>query len=427
VHAADGSIIYANEAACEILRLDSKTFLPKPSPSSECYLAPENGSMPQGERYPPSGVVGSREPMRNVITGVRATDEDHMRWFSMNSEPCFDEQTGLLKEVIVTLVDVTALKKVEEALRLSEDKFATAFNSSPDAINLNRVSDGLYLDVNKAFTDLTGYSRGDVIGKSSLELDIWRHPEDRATLVRGLRENGEYLGLEAEFQKKNGEVSTGLMSARITNVEGEPCIISVTRNITEQRRAEEARRLFEAQVEAQKRQFYRNTILSVTGGKLLICDDADVEPYLSGAEVLFDVRRPEDVHSARHNVEGYCRGHGLSGVRLDEFMLAVGECITNAIKHGVYGRVHAGHTDGSVWVGVADEGKGIESLILPQAVLRQGFSTKPSLGLGYTIMLDASDSLMLSTGDSGTKVVLIKDIAEREIDFGLSGIPDTWD
>lgn len=129
--------------------------------------------------------------------------------------------------------DITEQERIQSALRLSEKKFSTAFYASPDSININRLSDGLYLEVNQGFTNIMGYTAEDVIGKTSLELDIWAEPEDRAKLVNGLRENGEVTNLEAKFLMKSGDYRIGLMSAKIMECDKEPCILSVTRDITE--------------------------------------------------------------------------------------------------------------------------------------------------------------------------------------------------
>ncbi len=82
------------------------------------------------------------------------------------------------RQLRVTAVrDITERKQAETILRASESKFATAFHISPDSININRLTDGLYLDINQGFTDLTGYTREDVLGRTSLEINIWANPE----------------------------------------------------------------------------------------------------------------------------------------------------------------------------------------------------------------------------------------------------------
>jgi len=134
--------------------------------------------------------------------------------------------------------DLSALRTTEEALRQSEEKFAMAFQTSPDAVTVNRLSDGLYLAVNEGFCNLLGYTSDEAMGKTSLDLDIWAIREDREQLVAGLREHGRYDNLESQFRGRDGILHTALMSARIMEFDGEPAILAVTRDITARKVAE---------------------------------------------------------------------------------------------------------------------------------------------------------------------------------------------
>ncbi len=141
--------------------------------------------------------------------------------------------------MVVTFMDVTEQMQANETLKESEEKFSKAFLISPDSININRLLDGLYMDVNQGFTSLLGYERDEAVGKTSLELRIWDNPEDRARLVKGLQERGKVENLEARFRAKNGLVRTALMSARIIEIHNEKCILSITRDISERKQSEQ--------------------------------------------------------------------------------------------------------------------------------------------------------------------------------------------
>jgi PAS domain S-box-containing protein len=130
----------------------------------------------------------------------------------------------------------------EIALRQSEEKFRLAFQTSPDSINFNRLSDGMYIDVNEGFTKLTGYTREDAIGKSSIDLSIWYDPKDRQRLVKALKSEGYVENLEAKFRRKNGQIGVGLMSARVLRLNQDDVILSITRDITERKQVEDALR-----------------------------------------------------------------------------------------------------------------------------------------------------------------------------------------
>ncbi len=143
---------------------------------------------------------------------------------------------------ISAIRNISDQKKAEKALRENEEKFSKAFKISPDSININRFNDGMYLEINDGFTAMTGYTADDVIGRSSLpdDLGIWVYQKDRDRLLEGLKENGEVLNLEADFRKKNGEILTGSMSARLIEINGEQCILTSTRDITERKLTEAA-------------------------------------------------------------------------------------------------------------------------------------------------------------------------------------------
>ena len=97
----------------------------------------------------------------------------------------------------------------------------------------------MYLEINEGFTRTTGYTKEDVTGKTSLEINIWEDPEDRTKLVSGLKNDGHVKNMEAKFRLKNGNVIYGLMSASVILLMNEPHIISITRDITERKYAEE--------------------------------------------------------------------------------------------------------------------------------------------------------------------------------------------
>ena len=149
------------------------------------------------------------------------------------------------EKLLSLAVDITDRKHAETRLQRSEEMFRTAFLTSPDAVNINRLSDGQYVAINHGFTRIMGYTEEDVQGKTSAELGIWCHAGDRDRLVDQLTTAGTCEGLEARFQAKDGEIRDGLMSATIVEMDGERHILSITRDITEHRRLQERVRQME--------------------------------------------------------------------------------------------------------------------------------------------------------------------------------------
>jgi PAS domain S-box-containing protein len=140
---------------------------------------------------------------------------------------------SILRDISDAKAAEDRLSAAQQALRTSEARYRTAFQLSIDAVNINRISDGLYIEVNQAFLDITGYDREDVIGRSSFEVNIWADVRDRQNLLEILRNNSSCRDLEARFRKKDGTQIWGLMSASVIELDGVPCILSVTRDVSD--------------------------------------------------------------------------------------------------------------------------------------------------------------------------------------------------
>jgi PAS domain S-box-containing protein len=158
------------------------------------------------------------------------------------------------KQCMVSVVqDITERKRAEQALRESEEKFATAFRSSPYSLSISELDTGRYLDVNWGFERISGYRRDDVLGKTSFDLGIWNDPADRDELIRRLRIDGKVRGYELKFRNRLRELRITRCSCDVVELGGKPCLLNVLEDITEQRKAEEERAAMEQQMrQAQK-------------------------------------------------------------------------------------------------------------------------------------------------------------------------------
>jgi diguanylate cyclase (GGDEF)-like protein/PAS domain S-box-containing protein len=146
---------------------------------------------------------------------------------------------SVVRDISATKAAEERLAAVQQAMQASEIRYRTAFQTSLDSININRLSDGSYIDCNQAFLDSVGYTREEVIGKTSVELNIWANSRDRQKLVEMLRQTGHCRDLEAQFKRKNGEIFWGQMSASTIEVDGVPCILSISRDISGAKVAED--------------------------------------------------------------------------------------------------------------------------------------------------------------------------------------------
>ena len=144
--------------------------------------------------------------------------------------------------MVLVARDATARKQAEDALRQSEEKFAQAFLISPYAITLTRAADGQFIDVNAAFTAITGFTREEALADSSIGLGLWTNPEDRQQVVDDLRQGKPITGREYTFRAKSGRHVPCLFSAQTLQLGGETCILSSINDITDRKQAEEALR-----------------------------------------------------------------------------------------------------------------------------------------------------------------------------------------
>jgi PAS domain S-box-containing protein len=151
--------------------------------------------------------------------------------------PLLDEN-GSIREWIGTCIDITDRKLAEDALRVSEEKFAKAFQSSPDAFLLTSVPDGRITEVNTVATLITGYSKEEMLGRTTTELGLWADPAARDAYMAEILREGRAANFETVFRVKSGAIINGLISGGIIQLQDGKCFLSVVRDITELKQVE---------------------------------------------------------------------------------------------------------------------------------------------------------------------------------------------
>ena len=146
--------------------------------------------------------------------------------------------TGLALLAIFLTVFVARQRQMQSALRLSEEKFSKAVGFSPDAVTLSHVSDGRFIEVNDSFSSLTGYSRQEALGRTSIELGLWDDPGDRQALLQRLQNSGSVRNQEMAFRHKDGQRLYTLLSTAVFQLDRQPCLLTVARDITEWKQAQ---------------------------------------------------------------------------------------------------------------------------------------------------------------------------------------------
>jgi PAS domain S-box-containing protein len=154
-------------------------------------------------------------------------------------------------EIVALYHDITERKQIETNLLESENLFRSIFETSPDAININRLDDGKFVLVNSKFLNLTGYKNHEVIGNTAPDLKLWNDSKKRTQFFNQLIEESQVYDFEAEFSTKSGETITALVSAKLLSYKNTPHLLAVTKNITSLKQTEQA--LLEANKKLEKR------------------------------------------------------------------------------------------------------------------------------------------------------------------------------
>ena len=148
------------------------------------------------------------------------------------------DDAGQPLRMVGTLVDISERVLREQRLQASEEKFAKAFHSSPDAITITERDSGRYIEINEGFTRITGYQSAEVIGRTVHELNIWAYPEERVRMIEHLTQQGQVLHMEMHGQHRDGEVRLVEVSVQPIELNGVPCLLLTARDISELKQAQ---------------------------------------------------------------------------------------------------------------------------------------------------------------------------------------------
>jgi PAS domain S-box-containing protein len=196
-------------------------------------------------------------------------------------------KTGGKPYFLSSILNITDATRMMETLSESEERFRLVVGASPDAICITRLRDGLLLEINDAFTKVSGYTRDDVRHKTSVEINIWRNNSERDKVLDLIIKNGVCVNEEAFFRRKDGSLFCGLVSASILSHKGEQHVIYIIRDITDRLQAEhEQQELRERLFQAQKMESlgtlvggiahdFNNMLQIIMGYAEILLDDPD--------------------------------------------------------------------------------------------------------------------------------------------------------
>ncbi len=150
----------------------------------------------------------------------------------------YRDPEGQIIGVIGVSRDITERKQAEEALRISEERFAKAFQASLHPVVISDLDSGRLVDANDAAYQLFGYRKDEVAGKTLVEIGLWNSLEERTRYLELLKQQGSVRNMEVRLRSRSGEVRQCLISSELIVLNGQQCIVAVGDDITERKRAE---------------------------------------------------------------------------------------------------------------------------------------------------------------------------------------------
>lgn len=363
--------------------------------------------------------------------------------------PIVDEK-GEFTYLLGVIHDITERKLAEEALRRSEERFRKAFHSSPDMMAMVTFDDERFVDINNSALDVSGYSRAEVVGRTTQDLGFWARPEDAGKIRAALLAEGRARNLEMQFRTKSGEVRLGVLSAELIEVDGRQCVLGTMRDITDQKRMESEwvrldRLNLVGEMAAGIAHEIRNPMTSVRGFLQILQEKPEYSSHRSFFDLMIDeLDRANGIiteflslakgksielksRNLRRSVEALLPLLAADAIKSDKYVGAelsdvpkvlydekeIRQLVLNLAKNGLEAMSPGGRLtikvapeDGHILLSVRDEGGGIR----PDLVDRLGtpFLTTKDQGTGlglavcYRIAQRHDAAVKVDTGPEGT-------------------------
>ncbi len=237
-HTLDGRILSINELPARLLGYTREEVLAKPMRD---FLLPEARA-----QFDQSLKTIQRDGFVKGLMVVLTKTGEKRIWEYHNTL----RKDGVSVPIVRGIAhDVTEQKRVERALRLSEEKFSKAFLASPYPIVISTIEEGRFLEVNDSFLRLSGFTREEAVGRTSGELGLWTSADDREKILSEIEKQGRVNSRQIIVQAKSGNQFVVNYSAEVIEVGSRKCLLCVCEDVTDRERADTRLREYEKAVE----------------------------------------------------------------------------------------------------------------------------------------------------------------------------------
>ncbi len=261
---------------------------------------------------------------RTVVDGLGHSSSDEVLWrrdgtsFPAEYRSYPIRQDGQLLGAVVTFSDISERRRIEEALRKSEKRFTLAFHANPVATSIAEAISSKLLDVNDQFLQILGYTREEVIGRTSSDLGVWADPDTRVRVVGDVLGDVRVRDRKGRLRTKNGEIRDVIGSVVRIDLGDVPCVLSTFVDVTDRERALEALRGSEQRNRALMENAKDAIIVWALDGTVLEVNRAAEK--LVGRErgqmagrSLQDIVPPEERDAVRHAFADTIDGRSIQG------------------------------------------------------------------------------------------------------------------